>query len=101
MIPFFDEFHAGSARLVPIQDIGTGEHAIILSLHFRRALIIRVTGHADHWTNGEIISPADNTYIPDMPFATFSRDHSALALPLTPEEVADLTEKYKHMIGPK
>jgi len=101
MIPFFDEFHAGSASLVPIETLKVGDHAIILSLHFRRALIVRITGHADEWTNGDIVAPADNTGIPDMPLATFSRDHSALALPLTVDEVAALVAKYKSALGPK
>jgi hypothetical protein len=93
MIPFLDEFETG--KHVQLGDLKPGARAIILSLHFKRALLVQITRHeiddkGRAWTHGHVVAPVMWRAVTE----TFSRPADALAVALTEDEVRTLTEKY-------
>jgi hypothetical protein len=93
MIPFLNEFEIG--KHVQLGDLKPGAHAIILSLHFKRALLVQITKHeiddkGNAWTHGHVVAPVMWRTVTE----TFSRPADTLAVALTDEEVHALTNKY-------
>lgn len=96
MIPFLNEFETG--KHVKIGDVKPGEHAIILSLHFKRALVVLVTKHEKDdkdvvWTHGHVVAPVMWRTV----IETFSRPSDALAVALTESEAAQLLDTFRPM----
>jgi hypothetical protein len=101
MIPFMEEFHRGAPRQVQLGTLKLGDHAIILSLAFARALLIQVNEIDKYWIHGTILAPDSPPAGKDLPQPTFSRDAKTLCLPLSAAETQDLFEKYAPMFLPK
>lgn len=97
MIPFLAEFEKG--KHVKLGDIEPGARAIILSLHFRRALIVQVTKQEDDgkgatWVHGHVVAPIMWRTV----IETFSRRADTLAVALTADEAKALLDKYAPMV---
>jgi hypothetical protein len=75
MIPFMQEFEAG--HKLKLGDIEPQEYAIILAMHFPRALLVRVESREDKWVTGIIIAPV--TYQAGVP-EPFSRSTATTAV---------------------
>jgi hypothetical protein len=94
MIPFLDDFHKGSASHVRLDSLKVGDKAIILSLHFVGALVVRIDklerevkdDTFTSWVQGHIVAPERHAYTmagADKIPVHFSRSGDTLALPVS------------------
>lgn len=100
MIPFLDEFHSNTASHTKITNLSEGEHAIILSLHFIRALVVKITKNEGNWIHGLVVAPLAYAIVGPAQ-DTFSRDGNAMALHVPADQLEALLSKYPAMNEPK
>jgi hypothetical protein len=89
MIPYFHDFMQRAQDQRPIGVLPVGTKAIILSLHFKCALIVQIESQTGSHTTGRILYPLTEEQKMSMKFEQFDRDKTALALPLTLSEYAN------------